>query len=97
KIETAKKTAKKPPRTRLERAGKKYREQTKLIDRTKSYSLAEALDLATKTSPTEFDASVEMHINLGADPKQADQNIRGSVALPAGTGKSLKVAVLAEG
>ena len=50
-----------------------------------------------KTSTTKFDATVELHINLGVDPKQADQNIRGTVALPAGTGKSLRLAVIAEG
>jgi large subunit ribosomal protein L1 len=53
-------------------------------------------DLAAKTSPTKFDASVEMHINLGVDPRQADQNVRDSVVLPAGTGKTIKIAVLAE-
>lgn len=91
------KTPKKPTRPRSERAGKKYREAYKLVDKTKTYSLAEALDLATKTSPTKFDSSVELHINLGVDPKQADHNIRGMVSLPAGTGKKIKVAVFAEG
>lgn len=95
-VEEAKKIAKAPPRSRAERAGKKYRELAKLIEPGKSYSLSQALDLATKTSPTKFDASVEMHINLGVDPKQADQNIRGIVVLPAGTGKTVKVAVLCE-
>lgn len=87
----------KPPRSRLERAGKKYRKAAELIDKGKSYSLAEALDLAVKTSPVKFDATVELHVNLGVDPTQADQNVRDSVTLPAGTGKALMVAVFAEG
>lgn len=84
-------------RTRLERAGKKYREVAKLVDSKKIYSLAEAVDLAIKTSTTKFDAALELHIRLSVDPKQADQNIRGSVSLPGGTGKSIRVAVLADG
>lgn len=92
----AKKLAKKPPRSRVERAGKKYRELVKLIDNQKTYSLAEAVDLAIKTSPTKFDATLELHINLDVDPTQADQNVRGIVALPAGSGKTLRIAVLAE-
>ncbi len=88
--------AAKPSRSKAERAGKKYREALKLIQKDKLYSLADALDLAVKTSPVKFDASIEMHINLGVDPRQADQNVRDTVALPAGTGKSVKIAVLAE-
>lgn len=91
------KIVKKPARSRLERAGKKYREVAMLIEKDKTYSVAEALDLALKTSPTKFDATVELHVNLGVDPKQADQNVRDSVTLPAGTGKTLRVAVFAEG
>ncbi len=87
----------KPPRSRLERAGKKFREVAKLIDRSKKYSLAEAMELVTKTTTTKFDSTIELHINLGVDPKQADQNIRGTVGLPSGTGKTLRVAVFAEG
>jgi ribosomal protein L1 len=83
-------------RTKAERAGKKYREALKLIDKTKSYPLSEALDLTIKTSVVKFDASVEMHVNLGVDPKQADQNVRDMVVLPAGTGKTVRIAVLAE-
>ncbi len=86
----------KPPRTRLERAGKKYREIAKLIEKDKEYDLAEALDLATKTSPVKFDATVELHIRLNVDPKQADQNVRDTVNLPEGSGKTLRVAVFAE-
>lgn len=90
------KTIAKPPRSKTERAGKKYREAAKLVEKDKLYSLAEALTLATKTSPTKFDASVELHVNLGVDPRQADQNIRDSVSLPSGTGKQLRVAAFVE-
>ncbi len=90
------KVATKPSRSKLERRGKKFREVAKLIETDKSYSINEALDLATKTSPVKFDATVEMHIRLNVDPRQADQNIRDIVALPAGTGKSVRVAVFAD-
>lgn len=86
----------KPARSRLERRGKKYREAAKLVDATKLYTIGEALDLATKTSPTKFDATVELHIRLGVDPRQADQNLRDNLVLPAGTGKSVRVAVFAD-
>jgi len=86
----------KPARSRLDRRGKKFQEVAKLIDRNKDYAVKEGLGILVKTSTTKFDASVELHINLGVDPKQADQNIRGTVVLPAGTGKSLRVAVMAE-
>lgn len=79
---------------RSERRGKKYHDAFKQVDRTKEYSLEEAIDLAQKTSYAKFDASVEMHINLGVDPKQADQAVRGTVALPHGSGKSQRVAAL---
>lgn len=86
----------KPARSKAERAGKKYKEVFKLVDKSKSYSLNEALGLIIKTSVTKFDASVEMHINLGVDPRQADQNVRDTVVLPAGTGKDIRVEVLDE-
>ncbi len=86
----------KPPRSRLQRRSKNYRKVSELIDKSKIYDLKEALDLAIKTSPIKFDATVELHINLNVDPKQADQNIRGTVLLPAGTGKSARVAVFGE-
>lgn len=92
----AKKPVKKPTRPKSERAGKKYREAYKLIEKDKVYSLAEALELASKTSTTKFDSTVELHINLGVDPRQADQNIRGTVVLPAGSGKKVRVAALTE-
>ncbi len=77
--------------------GKKYRAAKELVDRNKLYSLEEALELATKTATTKFDSSVELHVNLGVDPRQADQMVRASVVLPHGTGKSLRVAVFADG
>lgn len=82
-------------RPRLERRGKKYQEAARKIEKDKVYSLAEALKLATETSPVKFDASVEIHVRLGVDPRQADQNIRATVALPHGTGKTVRVAVFA--
>jgi large subunit ribosomal protein L1 len=96
KAEEVKKPARKPARSKLERAGKKFREAAKLVDKTKQYGLKEAVELAVKTSPVKFDATVELHINLGVDPKQADQNVRDNLVLPAGTGKTVRVAVLAE-
>jgi large subunit ribosomal protein L1 len=96
KQETKPKTLQKPPRSRLERRSKKYREAAKSIDKTKQYSLKEALDLAVKTSTTKFDSTVELHIRLNVDPKQADQNIRDNVVLPAGTGKSVRIAVYSD-
>lgn len=85
-----------PPKSQLERKSKQYRKLAEQIDKDKEYSLKEALDLATKTSPVKFDATVEMHVRLGVDPRHADQNIRDMVVLPAGTGKSVRVAVFAE-
>jgi large subunit ribosomal protein L1 len=95
-VSQSEKPAAKQPRSKLERAGKKYREAAKQIDKDKVYPLAEALALAAKTSPAKFDASVELHINLGVDPRQADQNVRDTVVLPGGTGKSVRIAVIAE-
>lgn len=86
----------KPARSRLERRGKNYKKHAELIDKNKDYGLEEALDLAVKTGKTKFDGSLELHIRLNVDPKQADQNIRDSVILPEGTGKSVDVAVLAD-
>ncbi len=86
----------KPTRSKLERKSKKYREVAKLIEKDKVYTLKEGIELATKTSTTKFDATVEIHVRLGVDPRQADQNIRDSLVLPAGTGKTVRVAVFAE-
>ena len=82
-------------RTKLERRGKNYRNVAGKVDANKVYSLEEALALAVETNPVKFDASVEVHVRLGVDPRQADQNIRATVALPNGTGKSIRVAVFA--
>jgi len=82
-------------RPKLERRGKKYKEVAKLLEVGKTYGISEAFELATKTSPTKFDASVEVHARLGVDPRQADQNIRATVSLPHGTGKTVRVAVFA--
>ena len=79
----------------IERRGKKYREIAKKVDNTKVYTLNEALELALETNPAKFDASVEVHVRLGVDPRQADQNIRATVVLPNGNGRSVKVAVFA--
>jgi large subunit ribosomal protein L1 len=81
----------------LHQHGKKYREAAKLVEAGRAYNLDEALDLAQKTATTKFDASVELHINLGVDPRQADQMVRASVVLPHGTGKKVRVAVYADG
>jgi large subunit ribosomal protein L1 len=79
----------------IERRGKNYRKLAEQVEAGKVYSLSEALELATTTSPTKFDASVEIHVRLGVDPRQADQNIRTTVSLPNGTGKTVRVAVFA--
>lgn len=91
------KVPQKPARSRLERRGKNFRKAAEKIEKGKEYSLAEAVELAVQTNPVKFDATVELHMNLGVDPRQADQNVRGTVSLPAGTGKTVRVAVLAEG
>ncbi len=83
-------------RSKLERKGKKFRKAAEQVEKGKVYSLNQALELATKTNPTKFDATVELHIRLGVDPRQADQNIRDTIVLPAGTGKSVRIAVFAD-
>ena len=77
--------------------GKKYQESAKLIDSVKLYDVSEALDLVQKTAKAKFDESVEVHARLGVDPRHADQQVRGVVVLPHGTGKTLKVLVFAKG
>lgn len=82
-------------RPRIERRGKKYQEVAKLVERDKLYVLKDAIELAIKTNPTKFDASLEIHARLGVDPRQADQNIRTTMVLPNGNGKTVRVAVFA--
>ena len=77
--------------------GKKYLESAKLVDRATLYDPAEALDLAVKTSSAKFDETVEIHVRLGVDSRHADQQVRGAVVLPNGTGKDVRVAVFAKG
>lgn len=90
------KKVQKPTRSRLERRSKGFRKAMELIDKNKVYELKEALQLVPKTSSVKFDAAVELHINLNVDPRQADQNVRGTVVLPAGNGKLVKIAVFAD-
>lgn len=94
--ETKPKIQQKPPRSRLERRSKNYRKVSELVEKDKEYKLDEALEVACKTSSTKFDSTVELHIRLNVDPKQADQNIRDSVVLPAGSGKTVRVAVFCD-
>jgi large subunit ribosomal protein L1 len=77
--------------------GKRYQDAAKLVDRTRVYPIQEAVALAKATSNTKFDASVEAHLRLGVDPRHADQMVRGTVVLPHGTGKVVRVAVFAQG
>ena len=77
--------------------GKKYVESAKLVDRSKQYDTGEALELAIKTGTAKFDETVEVHIRLGVDSRHADQQVRGAVVLPHGTGKKVRVAVFARG
>ena len=81
----------------MAKRGKKYQDALKSIDRTKFYDASEALKLVKDTSYTKFDSSVQVAYNLSVDPKQADQNIRGALVLPNGTGKTKKVIVFATG
>lgn len=77
--------------------GKKYTESVKAFDLTKPYEAAEAIGIMLETAKAKFDETVEMHVRLGVDPRQADQQVRGTVVLPNGTGKSVKVLVIARG
>ena len=77
--------------------GKKYIESAKLIDKSALYNPIEALELTLKTAKANFDETVELHVRLGVDPRHADQQVRGAVVLPNGTGKTVRVLVFAKG
>ncbi len=77
--------------------GKKYTDSAKLIEKSKAYDPAEALELVCQTSKAKFDETIEIHIRLGVDSRHADQQVRGAVVLPNGTGKKVKVLVFAKG
>ena len=93
--EQVKKGPKPVTRPIIERRGKNYRKVAEKVEVGKLYSLEDAVALAAETSPVKFDASVEVHVRLNVDPRQADQNIRATVSLPNGTGKKIRVAVFA--
>lgn len=77
--------------------GKKYQESAKLIEKLKLYDTSEALDLVCKTAKAKFDETVEVHVKLGVDSRHADQQVRGAIVLPHGTGKNVRVLVFAKG
>ena len=79
------------------KVGKRYSECLKAYDRNKIYEIEEGIDAVLATSKAKFDETVEFHVRLGVDPKQADQQVRGVIVLPHGTGKSVKVLVIAKG
>ena len=77
--------------------GKKYQESAKLIDKNAQYDAAEGMDLICKTAKAKFDETVELHVKLGVDSRHADQQVRGAIVLPHGTGKTVRVLVFAKG
>lgn len=81
----------------MAKRGKKYQQALQLVDRTKHYALDEAVQLVKKAAPAKFDETVELAVKLGIDPKRADQQVRGAVVLPHGTGKTVRVLVFAKG
>ena len=81
----------------MNKKGKKYQEAAKAIDSSKAYTLDEAVELLPKLKTAKFDETIEVSMKLNVDPKQADQNVRGVVTLPAGTGKTVRVAVFTKG
>jgi large subunit ribosomal protein L1 len=81
----------------MAKQGKRYAEVAKLVDRSKQYDTAEAISLLKQTAKAKFDETVELHIKLGVDGRHADQQVRGAIVLPHGTGKSKKVLVVAKG
>ena len=78
-------------------SGKNYRESVKALDLAKAYEPSEAMNAVLASAKAKFDETVELHVRLGVDPRQADQQVRGTVVLPNGTGKSVKVLVIAKG
>ncbi|AOY75115.1 50S ribosomal protein L1 [Clostridium formicaceticum] len=81
----------------MPKRSKKYQEAMKLVDKTKLYDLKEAVETVKKTATAKFDETVELHVKLGVDSRHADQQVRGAVVLPHGTGKTVKVLVFAKG
>lgn len=81
----------------MPKRGKNYQESLKLVDRTKLYDTLEALELVQQTAKAKFDETIELSVRLGVDPRHADQQVRGAVVLPHGTGKTRKVLVIAKG
>ncbi len=81
----------------MPKRGKRYREAAALIDESKAYSSAEAVELAKQTSTVKYDETVEIHMRMGLDPRHADQQVRGLALLPHGTGKQMRVLVFAQG
>ena len=77
--------------------GKKYADSIKAFETSKQYDVAEAMDIVLNTAKAKFDENIEFHTKLGVDPKQADQQVRGVIVLPNGTGKNVKVLVIAKG
>ncbi|MHC1578546.1 MAG: 50S ribosomal protein L1 [Dehalococcoidia bacterium] len=81
----------------MKKHGRKYQETSKLVDKSRSYSPEEAIDLAKKAAYAKFDETVELHLRMGVDPRSADQQVRGVILLPNGLGKKTRVLVLTQG
>ncbi|WP_300410389.1 50S ribosomal protein L1 [Lagierella sp.] len=81
----------------MAKRGKKYQESAQLVDKTKLYDISEGIDLVLETAKAKFDETVELHVKLGVDSRHADQQVRGALVLPHGTGKEVKVLVFAKG
>ncbi|MCI6183258.1 MAG: 50S ribosomal protein L1, partial [Clostridiales bacterium] len=77
--------------------GKKYADSIKAFDRTKQYEIGDAMDIVLNSAKAKFDETIEFHTRLGVDPRQADQQVRGVIVLPNGTGKTVRVLVIAKG
>jgi len=81
----------------MPKRGKKYQESVKVLDKEKLYDIKESIELVQKTAKANFDETIELHVRLGVDPRHADQQVRGAIVLPHGTGKTKKVLVFAKG